>query len=92
MILSFRCRDTERLFCGVCCSSFRSFRAVAERKLIMLHSAETMDFLRSPPGNCLEQLRGDRGGHWSIRINQKWRLCFRYQDGNAYDVEIVDYH
>jgi len=58
----------------------------------MLHSAATLEFLRFPPGNRLEKLSGDRGGCWSIRINQQWRLCFRFIDGDAYDVEIVDYH
>ncbi len=64
----------------------------AERKLIMLHSAETILFLRSPPGNHLEKLSGRRRDVWSIRINQQWRLCFRFESGSAYDVEIVDYH
>ncbi|MFT6286718.1 MAG: proteic killer suppression protein [Halieaceae bacterium] len=92
MIQSFRCKNTERLFGGLCSSKFRSFRAQAERKLILLHSAETLEFLKSPPGNRLERLTGDRQGQWSIRINQQWRLCFRFDGGNAYDVEIVDYH
>jgi len=64
----------------------------AERKLILLHSAETIDFLRSPPGNRLEKLTGDRRDIWSMRINQQWRLCFRFDRGDAFDVEIVDYH
>ncbi len=92
MIQGFRCKDTERLFAGVCCARFRSFRGAAERKLILLDSAETIDFLRSPPGNQLERLRGDRKGQWSIRINKQWRLCFRFNNRGAYDVEIVDYH
>jgi len=71
---------------------FRAFRAQAERKLTLLNAASTLDFLRSPPGNRLEALSGDRKGHWSIRINQQWRLCFRWKDGDAYDVRIVDYH
>ena len=58
----------------------------------MVHSAETIVFLRSPPGNHLEKLVGGRRGTWSIRINQQWRLCFRFNNGDAYDVEIVDYH
>lgn len=64
----------------------------AERKLILLHSAETIDFLRSPLGNRLEKLTGDRRDIWSMRINQQWRLCFRFDRGDAFDVEIVDYH
>jgi proteic killer suppression protein len=58
----------------------------------MLHSAQTIGFMKSPPGNRLEKLSGDRRGSWSIRINQQWRLCFRFTNGNAFDVEIVDYH
>ncbi len=92
MIKSFRCKNTELLFTGVCTKRFRQFRTQAERKLIMLHSAETISFLKSPPGNHLEKLSGSRRGCWSIRINQQWRLCFRFQNGDAYDVEIVDYH
>jgi proteic killer suppression protein len=92
MIKSFRCNDTKLLFSGVCIRRFKSFRAQAERKLIMLHSAQTIGFLKSPPGNRLEKLSGDRRGSWSIRINQQWRLCFRFANGNAFDVEIVDYH
>jgi len=61
-------------------------------KLQMLDSADTIDDLRSPPGNRLEKLSGDRLGRWSIRINNQWRICFRFENGNAYDVEIVDYH
>jgi proteic killer suppression protein len=64
----------------------------AERKLILLHSAATLDFLKSPPGNRLEKLTGRRKGCWSIRINDQWRLCFKFEEGNAYEVEIVDYH
>ena len=92
MIKSFRCDDTQRLFAGVCPRRFQSFRAQAERKLILLHSAETLEFLRSPAGNRLEKLAGDRQGSWSIRVNQQWRMCFRFEHGNAFDVEIVDYH
>jgi len=58
----------------------------------MLDSANTIEDLRSPPGNRLEKLSGDRAGHWSIRINSQWRVCFRFDSGHAYDVEIVDYH
>ena len=92
MILSFRCKDTRSLFEGRCPRRFLAFRAQAERKLIMLHSAATLEFLKSPPGNRLEKLSGDREGEWSIRINQQWRICFRFADGHASDVEIVDYH
>lgn len=61
-------------------------------KLQALDAAETLDFLRVPPSSRLEPLRGDRAGQWSIRINDQWRICFRWQDGNAYDVEVTDYH
>lgn len=92
MIKSFRCKDTEKLFSGQSPRRFRAFQAVAERKLTQLQAAATLEFLRSPPGNRLEALRGDRAGQHSLRINDQWRLCFVWRDGNAYDVEIVDYH
>jgi proteic killer suppression protein len=92
MIKTFRSKDTQALFDGRCPPRFRSFAAVAERKLQMLDNASALDDLRSPPGNKLESLIGDRRGLWSIRINNQWRLCFRFEAGNAYDVEIVDYH
>jgi proteic killer suppression protein len=62
------------------------------RKLAMLNRAGRIEDLRVPPGNRLEALRGHRAGQWSVRINDQWRLCFRFESGNAYDVEIVDYH
>ena len=65
---------------------------VALRKLRMLHRATTLQDLRIPPANRLERLRGDRRGQWSIRINDQWRVCFRWVEGDAFDVEIVDYH
>lgn len=65
---------------------------VANRKLTQLHSARSLDDLRAPPGNRLEALTGDRKGQHSVRINDQWRVCFRWTDGDAYDVEIVDYH
>ena len=67
-------------------------RGVAERKLQMLHRATRLDDLRVPPNNRLELLKGDRAGRYSIRVNDQWRVCFRFEDGNALDVEIVDYH
>jgi proteic killer suppression protein len=92
MILSFKCADTQALFAGTTVKRFVNFRSVAERKLQMLHRAAQPDDLRIPPQNRLEKLKGDRKGSWSIRINDQWRLCFRFENGNAYDVEIVDYH
>ena len=65
---------------------------VALRKLVMVDAATTLEDLRVPPANRLERLKGDREGQWSIRINDQWRVCFAWRDGNAYDVEIVDYH
>ena len=92
MIRSFRNKDTEALFRGRCQRRWLGIRGVAERKLAQLHAAATLDFLRAPPGNRLERLKGDRVGQWSIRVNDRWRVCFRWQDGDALDVEIVDYH
>lgn len=65
---------------------------VANRKLMQIHNARSLDDLRSPPGNHLEALTGDRKGQHSIRINDQWRVCLRWRDGDAYDVEIADYH
>ena len=92
MIRSFRCKDTERLAAGFRVRRFIAFERVAQRKLAQLDAAATLDFLRVPPGNRLEALRGDRAGFYSIRINDQWRLCFRYENGHAYDAEIIDYH
>jgi proteic killer suppression protein len=92
VIKSFKCKYTQQLFEGRCPRRFLSLRAAAERKLILLHSACTIEFLSLPPGNRLEKLSGDRQGCWSIRINQQWRLCFRFEEGNALEVEITDYH
>ncbi len=71
---------------------FAAIKAVAERKLQMLDSAATLDFLRSPPGNRLEALSGDRKGQHSIRVNSQWRVCFEWTDKGPVNVEIVDYH
>lgn len=91
MIKTFRCADTENLFKGVRVRRFISIEAVARRKLEMLAAARKPEDLRSPPGNRLEALKGDRAGQYSIRINDQFRVCFRWNDG-AEDVEIVDYH
>lgn len=92
MIRSFKCVVTQALFAGKPAAPFVNFRTVAERKLQMLHRAVHIGDLRIPPQNRLEKLQGDRKGLWSIRINDQWRVCFRFEDGNAFDVEIVDYH
>ena len=92
MIRSFASRDTEELFSGGAPHKFRSFRAQAERKLQMLDSAKDLKDLRVPPGNRLEKLGGDRRGQCSIRINDQWRICFRWRNDGPWDVEIIDYH
>lgn len=92
MIRSFRCRDTQRLFEGIRVGRFQAFERMAQRKLAMLNAATSPEFLRVPPGNRLEALQGNRLGQFSIRINDQWRICFRFVDGHALDVEIVDYH
>ena len=92
MIRSFRCKQTERLFNDERTRKFRSIEDVARRRLAWLDAAMQLSDLRVPPGNRLEALKGDRRGQYSIRINDQWRICFRWEDGDADDVEIVDYH
>ncbi len=92
MIRSFRCKETEQLARGFRVRRFVAIERVARRKLAQLDAAATLEFLRVPPGNRLEALRGDRAGQHNIRINDRWRLCFRFLDGDAHDAEIVDYH
>lgn len=71
---------------------FVHFERIAQRKLAQLAVAQVIDDLEKPPGNHLKPLKGARKGQWSIRINDQWRLCFKFKDGDAFDVEIVDYH
>lgn len=92
MIRSFSDKDTERLFGDHDVRRFRGIERVARRKLLLLNAATSLDDLSSPPGNRLEGLKGSREGQYSIRIDRQWRLCFRWIDGHAEDVEIVDYH
>lgn len=93
MIRSYADKATRRFYEeGVCPAAWRAFEDAAVRKLFFLETAKMLDDLRSPPGNRLEALKGDRAGHCSIRINRQWRVCFRWVDGAAEDVEIVDYH
>jgi toxin HigB-1 len=92
VIRTFRCADTERLFHREAVRRFKSIERRALRELDMLDAAPDVRTLSLLPGNRLERLRGDRGGQFSILINDQWRLCFTWRDGNAYEVEIVDYH
>ena len=92
MIRSFRCKETQALFEVGRCKRFASINSVAIRKLAQLDAAETLDFLRAPPGNRLEALKGSRSGQHSIRLNDQFRLCFRWTRTGPENVEIVDYH
>jgi proteic killer suppression protein len=92
MIRSFRCADTEALSKGVRVRRFVNIATVARRKLRQLEIATRLDDLRVPPGNRLESLKGERSGQYSMRINDQWRVCFRWTEAGAEDVEIVDYH
>jgi proteic killer suppression protein len=92
VIRSFRCADTQALHDRSRVRRFIAIEAVARRKLRQLEIATRLDDLRVPPGNRLEALKGDRFGQHSIRINDRWRVCFRWKDGGAEAVEIVDYH
>ncbi len=92
MIKGFRCDDTRALFETGKCKRFSAIAKVATRKLAQLDAAETLEFLRSPPGNRLEALKGDRKGQCSIRVNEQYRICFRWTADGPTDVERVDYH
>lgn len=92
MIRSFRCQATRSLFNDLRVRQFAAIERVARRKLVFLDAAKRLDDLRLPPGNRLEQLRGARSGQHSIRINDQWRICFEWRDGETHNVEIVDYH
>ena len=91
-IKSFRCRETEALFKQRRVPRFADVERPALRKLLQLDLAERIEDMRAPPGNRLEALSGDRAGQWSIRINDRFRICFVWVDRNAEEVEIVDYH
>ena len=93
MIQTFADRDTERFYTtGKSRRLPTEIRKRAAMRLVQLNAATRIEDLRLPPSNRLEQLRGDRTGQWSIRINDQWRVCFRFKNGDAFDVEIVDYH
>jgi len=92
LIRSFKAADTEALFRDELVPRFRSIERPARRKLLYLNRARVLQDLTVPPGNRLEALRGDRRGQHSIRVNEQWRICFRWQEYGVHDVEIVDYH
>jgi proteic killer suppression protein len=92
MIKSFACRDTEKLFNDQRFRLFQSFERQARKRLMVLHAAPILEALMLNPGNKFHSLMGDRKGRYAIRVDKQWRVCFEWQDGNAYNVEIVDYH
>jgi toxin HigB-1 len=94
MIISFACKETEIIFLGTVSKKLPGdIQRTALRKLLIIEAAISIEDLRIPPGNRLEKLSGDRDGQYSIRINDQWRICFNSTDqGNAQDVEIIDYH
>jgi proteic killer suppression protein len=93
VILSFACGETERVFRAELSRRLpQTIQRNARRKLLVLHAAMELRDMTVPPGNRLEALKGGRQGQHSIRVNDQWRICFRWREGNAYDVEIVDYH
>ncbi len=93
MIKSFRNKETERVFYRNFSSQLpQNLQRTALRKLWLIHQADRLNDLKVPPSNHLEKLTGDRKGEWSIRINRQWRICFEWEWGHAYDVEITDYH
>ncbi|MDT8427188.1 MAG: type II toxin-antitoxin system RelE/ParE family toxin [Pseudomonadales bacterium] len=92
MIISFKCKDTEKLAAGIRVRRFTNFERIALRKIRQLQAANNLSDLKVPPGNKLKALADDRRGQHSIRINKQFRLCFRWTKAGAEDVEIVDYH
>lgn len=92
MIASFKDKETQHLFETGEHRKLDDAVRSAVRKLRILHATTKLESLRIPAGNRLEALRGDRAGQFSIRVNDRWRICFTWEDGNAYDVEVVDYH
>ncbi len=92
MIRSFKNKDTKKVFEGKSVLKWRSIMKQAQRRLQVLDEAEILDDLRNLPSNRLEALKGNRKGQYSIRINQQWRICFKWLKGEPHNVEIVDYH
>ena len=93
MIKTFKCKETEKVYYRIFSRKLpHDIQKVAMRKLWILDAAPDLNSLRVPPSNRLEALKGDRKGQHCIRINEQWRICFKWHEGDAYDVEIVDYH
>ncbi|MFR7387059.1 MAG: type II toxin-antitoxin system RelE/ParE family toxin [Collinsella sp.] len=92
MIASYKDRDTEHFAMGIRVKKYVPFERVALRKIRQLQVCVSLDDLRVPPGNRLEALKGDRAGQYSIRVNERYRVCFEWRQGMAWNVEIVDYH
>jgi proteic killer suppression protein len=93
LIIGFKCKETKKIFEGMFSKKLpHDIQEVARRKLRMLNNAVVFNDLRSPPSNHLEQMSGDRQGQYSVRIDDQWRICFRWENGNCMDVEIIDYH
>jgi proteic killer suppression protein len=92
LIRSFKCPDSEKLYNGKSVLRFAAFARQARRKLRILDASHDLRDLKTPPGNQLEKLKGDRAGQFSMRVNDRWRICFEWVNGNAVNVEIVDYH
>lgn len=92
MIKSFKCKDTDKLFNDSYIKRFRGIERKARIKLEILNATVSLDSLKVPPGNRLEALKGDKKGQYSIRIDSQWRLCFKWIEENAHEVEIADYH
>ncbi len=95
MIASFKDEETELVWKGRFSKKIKlpsQLHNIARRKLRMIAAAPTLDTLKVPPNNRLEALKGNRSGQWSIRINEQWRICFKWKNGSAFDVEITDYH
>jgi len=93
MIKTFRDKESEKIFNRLLSGKLpQNIQHLARRKLVILDAATELNTLRVPPGNRLEALKGDRKGQHSIRINDQWRICFKWKAGDAYDVEIADYH
>jgi toxin HigB-1 len=93
VIRSFKCKETEKIFRLEYSKKFPTqIQQIVLRKLKMIHRSEAISDLKIPPANRLEKLRGDRSSQWSIRVNDQWRICFEWHEGDAYNVVLIDYH